>query len=99
MHKVKPLASYLTSKTANPVKHFWIMNTKYKIVLSYSTRTDVDCMIDFLGIPLHVVRDAGVDARSPGILTTTGKTIPDSWFVDLMGDIDTPKDAELVEDY
>lgn len=93
----KTPAKYLTSKTANPVKHFCIENTGHKIVVSCSTRTNVGSVIDFLGIPLRVVRDATVGASAPGILATTGKQIPESWFVDLSGEVELTEAAETAD--
>ncbi len=82
----------LTSKIANPVKHFWIENTRRKIVLSYSTRTHKGAIVDFLGIKLRVVRPAGATGSNPGVLATTGVLIPASWFIDLS--VDVPEDEQ-----
>jgi hypothetical protein len=81
----------LTSKTALPVQMFWLENTRRKIAVPYSINTGVrGNEFNFLGYTLRVVSQPR--ANRPGVVTTTGQLLPESWFVDLSEDVEPDPD-------
>jgi hypothetical protein len=78
----------------NPVNLFYLLSggiyTGRRIAMPTSIHLSAGMEIDFFGYKLRVVRTA-YGTRS-GSLETTGRLLPESWFVDL----NTPCDLEEV---